>query len=185
MAERNRIGLFQLAVPWAILVFALVMSVAEASTDCPDEASDIVTDRPGTTNSSIVVPTGSFQAENRISLDGRGHSDRVGLPQTRLRLGVADCTELLVDLPNYFERVGATPSIETTLDAQKELGKAAGALLEYVGNYLPHSESEQISDAGVTLGTNRLQQIDLSGGFGLNHDFFFNSGYPFRLDELF
>ncbi len=64
MAERNRIGIFRPTVPWAILVFAFVMSVAEEPADCPDEASAIVTDRPGTTNSSVVVPTGSLQAEN-------------------------------------------------------------------------------------------------------------------------
>lgn len=64
MAERNRIGLFQLTAPRAILRFAFVMSAAEAPADCPDAASDIVTDRPWTANSIIVVPTGSLQAEN-------------------------------------------------------------------------------------------------------------------------
>ena len=62
----------------------------------------IVTDRPTVTNSSIVVPSGSLQAEN-----GFLETDREGLniadePETLLRFGVATKTELRFTAPDYY-----------------------------------------------------------------------------------
>lgn len=72
---------------------------------CPDAEADIETDRPDVTNSSLVVPTGSLQVENGVNLNGRGGSRAVDGSNTRLRLGVAECLEVLVDLPTYFGRL--------------------------------------------------------------------------------
>src|SRR5271155_276990 len=68
---------------------------------CPDPSQDIVTDRPSVTNSSLVVPMGSLQAENGVNWTTRPGQGALDGPNTRLRLGVAHCTELLVDLPDY------------------------------------------------------------------------------------
>jgi hypothetical protein len=75
---------------------------ASAAEYCPDAQSEIQTDRPDVTNSSYVVPTGSLQAENGINITAQRGSRSIDGTNTRIRLGVAHCTELLVDLPDYF-----------------------------------------------------------------------------------
>ena len=77
------------------------VSAAEAG-GCPKSGSEIETDRPDVTNSSLVVPTGSLQSENGVNLSARGASQTLDGTNSRLRLGVAPCLEVLVDLPNYF-----------------------------------------------------------------------------------
>jgi hypothetical protein len=63
--------------------------------------SEIVTDRPDVTNSSVVVPLGALQSENGVDLiSGKGAQVLTGT-NSRLRLGVSSCFEVLVDLPAY------------------------------------------------------------------------------------
>ncbi len=91
------------------LIFAAVavcgLAVPAADAGCPTAADAIETDRPDVTNSSLVVPRGSLQAENGVNLAGRGSAQALDGTNTRLRLGVADCTEVLLDLPNYARAV--------------------------------------------------------------------------------
>jgi hypothetical protein len=68
---------------------------------CPDNSQDIVTDRPSVTNSSVVVPTASLQMENGINWTEHPGQGTLDGPNTRLRLGLGGCTEMLVDLPDY------------------------------------------------------------------------------------
>jgi hypothetical protein len=77
-------------------------SPAFAADPCPTSASEIDTDRPDVTNSSRVVPYGSLQAENGVDWTVRQGSDVLSGTTTRLRLGVAECTEVLADVPTYF-----------------------------------------------------------------------------------
>jgi hypothetical protein len=95
---------------WSALVVALAalgQGIVEASAAeyCPDTQSEIQTDRPDVTNSSFVVPNGSLQAENGINLTARRASRTIDGTNTRIRLGVARCIELLADLPDYFPSV--------------------------------------------------------------------------------
>ena len=60
---------------------------------------------PGRHHSSIVVPIGSLQGENGINFSARDGAGVLDGANTRLRLGVAPCVELLVDLPTYFAAV--------------------------------------------------------------------------------
>jgi Putative MetA-pathway of phenol degradation len=69
---------------------------------CPTSGSDIATDRPDVTNSSLVVPAGSLQGESGINLSARRDVQILDGTNSRLRLGVAPCLEVLVDLPSYF-----------------------------------------------------------------------------------
>ena len=70
-----------------------------ASTNSP---APIATDRPTVTNSSIVVPYGSLQAENGfLETDSQGQNI-ADAPETLLRLGVAAKTELRFTVPDYF-----------------------------------------------------------------------------------
>jgi hypothetical protein len=70
-----------------------------------------LSDRPDVTNSSLVVPFGSFQAENGVDWTVRHGSNALDGTNTRLRLGIAHCNELLIDMPNYFLLIdGSQPS---------------------------------------------------------------------------
>jgi hypothetical protein len=83
------------------LLLAVLPGIAAAG-ECPSPASEIATDRPDVTNSSQVVPVGSLQGENGINSTGNGIEKTIDGTNSRLRLGVAPCFEILVDLPNYI-----------------------------------------------------------------------------------
>lgn len=68
---------------------------------CPTRGDQIDTDRPDTTNSSEVVPRGSLQLENGVNIADWSDGTRLDGTNSRLRLGVADCAEILVDIPDY------------------------------------------------------------------------------------
>ena len=93
----NRLGFWLTAS-----LFACLSEFAAAADDCPTSKDEIATDRPDVTNSSLVVPTGSLQAENGVNLSGRDSGTLLDATNTRLRLGVAHCLEVFVDIPTYF-----------------------------------------------------------------------------------
>jgi hypothetical protein len=74
---------------------------AAAAEGCTQQSAPIATDRPDVTNSSIVVPVGSLQNENGINVSRRDGADIFDGTNSRWRLGLAPCFEVLVDLPNY------------------------------------------------------------------------------------
>jgi Putative MetA-pathway of phenol degradation len=85
------------------LVVSATLTLAEARAEgCPTPADEIATDRPDVTNSSLVVPVGSFQSENGINLSARDGGRTLDGTNTRWRLGIAPCLEVLVDLPTFF-----------------------------------------------------------------------------------
>jgi outer membrane putative beta-barrel porin/alpha-amylase len=88
----------------AFLLSTLLTSSTRAGAAdlCPTSADEIATDRPDVTNSSLVVPYGSLQAENGIDWTVKHASNVFDGTNTRVRLGIAHCTEFLVDAPTYF-----------------------------------------------------------------------------------
>jgi hypothetical protein len=88
----------------ALLLATLMTCPTEAVAvdHCPTSADEIATDRPDVTNSSLVVPFGSLQAENGIDWTVKHASNVFDGTNTRVRLGIAHCTEFLVDIPTYF-----------------------------------------------------------------------------------
>jgi hypothetical protein len=72
-----------------------------AAQECTQPDHPIETDRPDATNSSIVVPVGSLQNENGINIGRRDGAEIFDGTNSRLRLGVGPCVELLIDMPNY------------------------------------------------------------------------------------
>jgi hypothetical protein len=78
---------------------SLPASLARAE-ECTQPSNPIETDRPDITNSSIVLPVGSLQNENGINLSRHDGAQVFDGTNSRLRLGIAPCLELLVDLPN-------------------------------------------------------------------------------------
>jgi Putative MetA-pathway of phenol degradation len=89
-----------------LLVASVMLPSPDARADsCPTPSEEIATDRPDVTNSSIVVPMGSFQSENGINLSSQNGGRTVDGTNSRWRLGIAPCLEVLVDLPTYFTNV--------------------------------------------------------------------------------
>lgn len=74
---------------------------AALADSCPTAADAIDTDRPDTTNSSETVPVGSLQLENGINIADWSGGTRLDGTTSRLRLGLVDCAEVLVDVPDY------------------------------------------------------------------------------------
>jgi Putative MetA-pathway of phenol degradation len=89
--------------PGACLLSALVaIGATGAHADsCPTAKDEIATDRPDVTNSSIVVPVGSLQNENGVNFSMRDDGRTIDGTNSRWRLGIAPCLEILVDLPTY------------------------------------------------------------------------------------
>lgn len=87
---------------FGLAIFASAQAHAEG---CPTTKDAIETDRPDVTNSSIVVPVGSFQSENGINYRGQDGGQVIDGTNTRWRLGIAPCLEVLVDLPSDFSTV--------------------------------------------------------------------------------
>jgi len=89
----------------------MMIDIADAlSESCPTASDEIVTDRPDVTNSSLVVPVGSFQSENGINSSARDGGRTIAGTNSRWRLGIAPCLEVFVDLPTYFANVRAPGS---------------------------------------------------------------------------
>jgi Putative MetA-pathway of phenol degradation len=89
-----------------LLVASVMLPSPDARADsCPTPSEEIATDRPDVTNSSIVVPMGSFQSENGINLSSQNGGRTVDGTDSRWRLGIAPCLEVLVDLPTYFTNI--------------------------------------------------------------------------------
>ncbi|HAQ84008.1 transporter [Bradyrhizobium viridifuturi] len=102
---RNRLGaVARLAGLACMLLAALTAAAATTAAradGCPRSSDEIATDRPDVTNSSIVVPVGSLQSENGVNATGRSAGRSVDGSNSRWRLGIAPCLEVLVDLPSW------------------------------------------------------------------------------------
>src|SRR5215467_2448091 len=97
---------------WSIAAaLALHVAPAGAAEGCTQTSAPIATDRPDVTNSSVVVPVGSLQNENGANISRRAGADIFDGTNSRWRLGIAPCFEVLIDLPNYvgtFRGAGAS-----------------------------------------------------------------------------
>jgi hypothetical protein len=108
----------------ASLVAGLVFGQAAASEPA---AAPIATDRPAVTDSSIVVPLGSLQAENRFT-DTVTHAQRaLDGSETLLRFGLAPKTELRLIMPNHFGQTGMSSGFgDLAIGLKQQLGPAPG-----------------------------------------------------------
>ena len=137
----------------ALLVMALTIwpSASFAADGCPTTADEIVTDRPDVTNSAIVVPYGSLQFENGIDWTQRQRSDVVSGTETRVRFGVAQCTEVLADVPTYFYSLNGRASSgfsDLVISIKRELLVPFGFRLSATGGLGLPTGSNQISSHG-------------------------------------
>jgi hypothetical protein len=94
-------------------------------------STTIATDRPQITNSSIVVPCGSMQFENGFEESSAGGRRGYDLPETSVRFGVANKTELRLAIPNYFFNDDTGPAFasgfgDLIIGLKQQLGPAHG-----------------------------------------------------------
>lgn len=76
-----------------------------------DDPVFISTDRPSIANSSVVVPKGDIQAENGMLITNtQGGDYTLDFPETALRFGLLNKTELRLSAPNYFYAVSTAPA---------------------------------------------------------------------------
>jgi hypothetical protein len=90
-----------------VLMELAVTDARAEGENCPTPKDEITTDRPDVTNSSLVVPVGSFQSENGLNAYSRDGGREIDGTNTRWRLGIAQCLEVFVDLPTYFANIKA------------------------------------------------------------------------------
>jgi len=116
-----------------LLLFLLAGMVSlhgQTQAPMPDMAGPISTDRPAITDSSVVVPAGSVQAENGF-LETRSQGQSVGDgPEVLLRIGVAKKTEVRFNLPDYFQNLttgGAASGFgDFAVGVKQQLGPTPG-----------------------------------------------------------
>jgi hypothetical protein len=88
-----------------LLLSAIVATLAfhaKAQTCGANAQNPIATDRPQITSSSLVVPCGSLQFENGFQGTANGGQRSFDFPETLVRIGIADKTELRFTAPDYF-----------------------------------------------------------------------------------
>ena len=109
----------------ALLPAGLAFGQAAASDPA---AAPIVTDRPAVTDSSIVVPSGSLQAENGLA-DTVNHGQRtIDGSETLLRFGMASKTELRLTVPDSFGRSGMSSGFgDLIIGMKQQLSPGAGS----------------------------------------------------------
>lgn len=148
---------------------AEAMAVEEG--DCGNSQTDIATDRPDVTNSSLVVPRGSLQVENGINWTTRQNATVIDGSNSRLRIGVAQCIEVLFDLPDYFHSLHgrATAGYSDFSPAiKRQLGHLPGdiELSATVGLEIP-TGTVRIAGSGYGAYVQFPWSKEIGGGWGL------------------
>jgi outer membrane putative beta-barrel porin/alpha-amylase len=108
-------------------------------------------DRPDVTNSPIAVPRGSFQAEDGVTWTAENRSDVFDGAETLLRAGVANCTELDVQLPTYFYSMNghaASGFDDVVVSFKRQLPDFYGFVTSAAGGLEFPTGSNAVSDSG-------------------------------------
>jgi len=168
---RTRSRHFCVLVVNAWLAFAVNAARAD-SESCPKPGDEIATDRPDVTNSSLVVPFGSLQSENGINLSARDGGRTIDGPNSRWRMGIAPCLEVLIDVPSYFANVrapGAQGWTDVAPGVKWQISPLPGKidLSVAVGAALP-TGSAQIAGRGAQPYLQFPWSIELHEGWGVS-----------------
>jgi hypothetical protein len=168
---RNRVPIaFVPALVW--LLAGRSMGTAAADDDCNGGGVDIATDRPDVTNSAVVMCRGSLQIESGMNWTARHDTAVIDGPNSRVRLGVAPDTEVLVDLPDYFLRArgpGAAGFGDLSPAVKRQLGPLPGdiELSATAGLQLP-TGAARIAGAGYGGYLQFPWSKEIGGGWGVS-----------------
>jgi hypothetical protein len=105
---------------FAAFVFLSVNACAQTA------PSPINTDRPAFADSSVVVPLHSLQIENGFLNTLSSGQQSFDLPETLLRFGLFDKTELRLTVPDYYYDLPASGWSDTVLGVKQQLGPIHG-----------------------------------------------------------
>jgi len=106
----------------AVVPIAYGQAVASDPTPAP-----IATDRPSVTDSSVVVPLWTLQAENGFARTESSGQRTFDGPETLLRFGVASKTELRFSAPDYFAPAGSSSGFgDLAVGMKQQLGPLGG-----------------------------------------------------------
>jgi Putative MetA-pathway of phenol degradation len=139
------VSMLRLPLKFCGLAVAVFWFGGAQASECPSSTSEIATDRPDVTNSSLVVPAGSIQSENGINTSGQSAGTGFDGTNSRLRFGVAPCLELLVDIPSYVGRLSGTTNTGFT--------NVAPAVKWQFGALSEQSSLSVVVGAGLPTGT--------------------------------
>jgi hypothetical protein len=119
------------AVLFVFTFIALAPAQGQVQPADADASPVITTDRPSFTNSSIVVPSGSLQAENGFLETYNQGQNLVDGPETLLRFGIAMKTELRFTVPDCFYNVTSAGGIgsgfgDLAVGVKQQLGPTPG-----------------------------------------------------------
>jgi hypothetical protein len=165
-SARNHRFLFFLISLLIILVGRVTQSAAQ---NCPTSADEIDTDRPDFTSSPLTVPRGSFQVESGVTWTAENGSDILDAPETLLRLGLANCTELAISVPTYFFAVNG-PTLSGFNDVVISLKRQLPPLYRFdfavfAGLEFP-SGNHDLSTRGYDPYLQGAWSLDLPGAWG-------------------
>jgi hypothetical protein len=111
--------------------WALVSMLAEVCSGQVSSTSEIITDRPDITESSVVIPAGSVQVENGVTRSADHGTLTADLPETLIRVGILGRTEIRITPPNYIRQVSGCRLISSfgdpSIGLKKQIGPLAGA----------------------------------------------------------
>ena len=112
----------------AICVVALqaASACAQNSQASAPVSSEIVTDRPDVTESSIVVPVASLQFENGFTWTSEHGTQSGDVPETLVRLGLLKRTEFRFVAPNYLLGGLASGFGDLAIGMKQQLGPLPG-----------------------------------------------------------
>lgn len=166
------VSMLRLPLKFGCLVIAVVWLGAAHAAECPSSQSEIATDRPDVTNSSLVVPAGSLQSENGVNTSRQSAGSGFDGTNSRVRFGVAPCLEILVDIPSYFGRLSGatstgftnvTPAVKWQVSALPE----SSSLSVVVGAGLP-TGTQAITGPGLQPYLQFPWSHELGGGWGVS-----------------
>jgi hypothetical protein len=107
------------------LIFFVAVTALLRGQNPPASDQPISTDRPAVAESSTVVPKGSFQAENGFLITSDQGQSTLDGPETEMRFGVANNTELRLSVPDYYHDT-ISGFGDLAIGIKQQLGPAAG-----------------------------------------------------------
>jgi hypothetical protein len=156
-----------------ILIALSLWNVPRAAAEdaCTTTSSPIETDRPDITNSSVVVPVRSLQGENGVNVSRRDGAHIFDGTNSRLRLGISPCLEVLLDIPTYVTSFrGPGPSgftnVAPAIKWQVSPNPTKFDLSVTIGAGLPTGKSE-IAGPGVQPYLQFPWSIEVGGGWAI------------------
>jgi Putative MetA-pathway of phenol degradation len=104
----------------------LLCGQGQPASDQPVSTNQTInTDRPAVTESSIVVPRGSFQIENGFLVTSDQGQNTFDGPETEMRFGVTNSTELRLTTPDYYHD-SVSGFGDLGIGIKQQLGPAGG-----------------------------------------------------------